>query len=145
VDEIYDRWLWHGPALRAIAAIDAHAPEGLDATLLASAAPASAWRFDPVVLDAVFQLGIVWSRHALQRTALPARVGRVDGAVDRPAGAPVTCRLRLRAQPGGALLAGRAALLDDRGRPLAVLDGIELSCSAELNRLGTQGAAEAIR
>ncbi|UGS36425.1 type I polyketide synthase [Capillimicrobium parvum] len=145
VDEIYDRWLWHGPALRAIAAIDAHAPEGLDATLLASAAPAGAWRLDPVVLDAVFQLGIVWSRHALERTALPARVGRVEGAVDRPAGTPIACRLRLRAQPGGGLLMGRAALLDHRGRPLAVLDGIELSCSAELNRLGAQGAAEAIR
>ena len=46
VDEIYDRWLWHGPVLRAIAAIDAHAPEGLDATLLASAAPAGAWQLD---------------------------------------------------------------------------------------------------
>jgi NAD(P)-dependent dehydrogenase (short-subunit alcohol dehydrogenase family) len=145
IAEIYDRWLWHGPALQAIASIDAHAPEGLDATLRAGPPPSGRWRIDPVALDAVFQLGIVWSRHTLRRTALPARIGRIEGRLAVAPGTPIRCRLRLRSQPGGALLTGSAALLDDGRRPLAVLDGIELSCSAELNRLGTGHVAEAVR
>ncbi|MEZ5124606.1 MAG: polyketide synthase dehydratase domain-containing protein, partial [Solirubrobacterales bacterium] len=143
VQELYDRWLWHGPALQAIASIDAYGPDGLDATLRASASGTGSWRLDPVVVDAVFQLGIVWSRQTLDRTALPARVGRVEGAISLPAGTPVRCRLRLTAQAGGGLLTGRAALLDPDDRPLAVLAGIELSCSADLNRLGTAGGPEA--
>ena len=137
VQELYDRWLWHGPALQAIASIDAHGPDGLDATLRASAPATGSWRLDPVVVDAVFQLGIVWSRQTLDRTALPARIGRVEGAISLPVDTPVRCRLRLTALAGGGLLTGRAALLDADDRPLAVLAGIELSCSAELNRLGT--------
>jgi acyl transferase domain-containing protein/NAD(P)H-dependent flavin oxidoreductase YrpB (nitropropane dioxygenase family)/NADP-dependent 3-hydroxy acid dehydrogenase YdfG len=142
--EAQDRWLFHGPALRGIASIEAFGADGIDATLTASNPAALGvtgdWTLDPVVVDSAFQLVILWARARLDRTPLPARFGRVDGCISLPAGTPVSCRLRVRSRLDDRLLDVSITLLDPHGGVLAVLDDVEFGCSTELNRLSTQRA-----
>jgi len=82
VDDVYARWLFHGPAMRCIAAIDGLDEQGITGVLLPSSpgqclAPdaAGGWLLDPVLLDGAFQLVIVWERTHHNMTPLPSGCG----------------------------------------------------------------------
>jgi hypothetical protein len=83
-DEVYRRVLFHGPDLEAIERIDGASETALAATAYPAPAPAewfahpprSAWVADPLVIDASFQMSILWSFAQHGSACLPCFVGR---------------------------------------------------------------------
>jgi NAD(P)-dependent dehydrogenase (short-subunit alcohol dehydrogenase family)/acyl carrier protein len=83
-EEIYRDLLFHGPELVAIEGVEGCGPVGIVARLRPAPAPATwiatplrpRWLADPLVLDGVFQLMILWSRQQHQSPSLPCRVGK---------------------------------------------------------------------
>jgi len=84
MDEIYSNLLFHGPELVAIEEVEGCGPQGIRARLRPAPAPSAwithplrpRWLADPLVLDGVFQLMILWSRQQHQSPSLPCRVGK---------------------------------------------------------------------
>jgi NAD(P)-dependent dehydrogenase (short-subunit alcohol dehydrogenase family) len=82
VDEAYERFLFHGSHFRAIEAIDECSEAGISAWVRRAPAPAKWmrdplrdwWLADPLVLDAVFQLMILWSFDQQGAGCLPCHV-----------------------------------------------------------------------
>ena len=84
VEEVYKHFLFHGPDLHGIEKIDGHS----DMTFVASAYPApapsdwftnplrGAWVADPLVIDASFQMMILWSFAQHGAGSLPCFAGR---------------------------------------------------------------------
>jgi len=67
IDQAYEEFLFHGGRLRAISAILGHSPSGIEGTLncsrpveLLDHASDSTWITDPLVLDGMAQLGLIW-------------------------------------------------------------------------------------
>ena len=82
--EIYERFLFHGPDLRAIERIDGLSAAGFRGVgrtapppLEWMAAPVrGSWLADPLALDAAFQLFILWSQHVHRVGSLPCFLGK---------------------------------------------------------------------
>jgi len=83
-EAIYREILFHGRHFRAIERVDGISAQGL-AALLGSSVPPDAWMDDPLrtdwitcplLVDACFQLAIVWSHEHAGVVCLPARLGR---------------------------------------------------------------------
>ncbi|MBI5209963.1 MAG: SDR family NAD(P)-dependent oxidoreductase [Elusimicrobia bacterium] len=83
VDAAYEDILFHGPALRAVAAVEGCSPEGIAVRAHAAPAPGawlresprSAWVADPMAIDAAFQAAILWSFEQSGACCLPWRIG----------------------------------------------------------------------
>ncbi len=83
IDRVYDELLFHGPELLAIEAVEGCGPTGIQARLRPAPTPATwitqplrpRWLADPLVLDGVFQLLILWSRQQHRSPSLPCRIG----------------------------------------------------------------------
>ncbi len=137
IDEAYDRWLFHGPSLRAIRAIEEFGATGLVArlepsTVLQCLNRGGTWIIDPVAIDAVAQLVILWARASNDVTALPTRIGRYRryGPLD----IPTRCVLLIREQTRSSIVAD-AWFVDDVGNCRGVLEGFAGAISAGFNRL----------
>lgn len=82
--EIYEQWLFHGPRLQGIESILATSEQGIRAWVRSAPPPKDwlqlpwrhHWIIDPLVLDAVFQLAIVWSQRHHDSPCLPTAIGR---------------------------------------------------------------------
>ncbi|HVT34873.1 MAG TPA: polyketide synthase dehydratase domain-containing protein, partial [Nevskiaceae bacterium] len=95
------------------------------------------WLFDPGLLDVAPQLAIVWARINQNKTALPARFGRVRRFAGGTAGA-LQLSLRVRAETTDSSLSYDAIYRDSRGRVVLMLEDIEGTMSGALNRLAGQ-------
>ncbi len=142
----YHNYLFHGPRFQVIQAIRRLSPDGIDAQMVpshpinwansqrqAQAAQAS-WLFDPALVDAVLQMGLVSSRVAQDATALPTRLGaviRYQGGVGTD---PLQVAFRIRSMTPQAIVFD-TALLDPDGYVRLQLEAIEMTCSKALNRL----------
>ena len=81
---VYATHLFHGPVFHGIEGIEALWEEGIRARILSSR-PAdllahpddTPWIFDPLVVDTVAQLPLVWSSALQGRFALPVTIGRI--------------------------------------------------------------------
>jgi hypothetical protein len=93
------------------------------------------WIIDPFVFDSALQLLLMWSRAHNDMTALPSRFGafRICGPLSD---VPVTCYVAVESLAGGHALRSDVHFVDGAGRVLAILEGMEASCTA-LNRLAT--------
>jgi NADP-dependent 3-hydroxy acid dehydrogenase YdfG len=151
--ELYRSWLFHGPALQGIVAINAAGPAGIDAVLAAPdvpaiASPSSVAEFvvDPRLLDSAFQLSIVWARMQADATTLPAGFHRMRRLA--PLG-PGPLRCTLRGHPGesedGMNLEVALELRSLDGIPLLLLEGAEFTAARSLNRLATTAGAGSSR
>jgi NAD(P)-dependent dehydrogenase (short-subunit alcohol dehydrogenase family) len=86
IDDAYGRHLFHGATWRGIERITAFGLEGVAARLRCAPVPQAwlsetlqeTWMADPLVIDCVFQLLILWSVHHLNAPCLPARVGSLE-------------------------------------------------------------------
>ena len=84
VPTAYREFLFHGPDLHGIAEIAGRAPRAFVGTAYPAPAPAdwfefplrSGWTADPLVLDAAFQMMILWTQGEHHTGSLPSFVGR---------------------------------------------------------------------
>jgi len=80
MDEVYEKILFHGFALRGIQEIIGLSPCGMVARIAAAPAPAkwmkeplrSKWIGDPLVLDSAFQMAIIWCFEERSIVSLPS-------------------------------------------------------------------------
>ncbi len=151
VEAAYEQLLFHGPSLRGIASVVGIGPSGVDAILTPSmprssvvSADGASWIVDPVVIDSAFQLAILWARAHLDSTPLPAGFRSFRRFAPLP-NSPVRCEFRVRATPDGQTLTVQYHFRDEKGRLLAVLEDLELTCNPSLNRLAGAFAAPAAR
>ncbi|MDE3074124.1 MAG: polyketide synthase dehydratase domain-containing protein, partial [Chloroflexota bacterium] len=143
VREAYEQWLFHGPLFQRILSVEGFEPVGTRATLLPSS-PAGCltgfggggWLFDPILVDAAFQMQVIWARHHWDVTLLPssvlsyrrfARMGDMDGPIRhemviRPESRPPTCR-------------ADHYFYDANGRLLMSIADVEGTGARALNRL----------
>jgi acyl transferase domain-containing protein/NAD(P)H-dependent flavin oxidoreductase YrpB (nitropropane dioxygenase family)/NAD(P)-dependent dehydrogenase (short-subunit alcohol dehydrogenase family) len=141
VDDVYREWLFHGATFRAISSIDGIDERGINGTLLSSrpdqclARPVSGeWIVDPVLLDGALQMAIVWERAQHNMTPLPLGC-RSYQRFGSP-GSSVHCVLEANCDGGPHSLSTNIRLVDEAGMLVGQLEGMDFSCSAELNRLG---------
>jgi hypothetical protein len=144
--DAYDRWLFHGPLFQGIAKIEGMYDNGLVA-LVKPSSPQSCllpavrgqWLVDPIVIDSGFQLAILWARIHHDMTPLPAKL-EAYRRLAAPTGALLRCHLQAESHAGGSVLITRLFFSELDGRLVAVIEGMEFSCSKALNRLGGSAA-----
>ena len=139
----YGEWLFHGPRLQVIDAIDGLSAAGAAAQVratepalwLADEPGGSAWIFDPALLDAAAQMAWLWARSQRDESALPARFGRVVRYRER-----LPRRLHMEYQrlaaDDPALVRGHVTFFDEAGEPVLAVEELDSIASAALNRLG---------
>lgn len=141
LDRAYREWTFHGPLFQRVTGIRGISRDALVGTVFSStAAPVLAdvahpdWIFDPFVFDAALQLLLIWSRATNDMTALPSRFHafRRYGSLSNQA---LTCYVAIESSAGGHALKNDIHFVDGGGRLVAVLEGMEASCTAALNRL----------
>ena len=84
IERAYDEVLFHGAALHGLDAVLGMSPRGIVARAHAAPAPAawmsdpvrSNWLADPLVLDAAFQLAILWCQEERGAVSLPSHLAR---------------------------------------------------------------------
>ena len=141
----YEEWLFHGPLLQAIKSVESIGPSGVSGTLqlsdpmeCLSGSPSGSWLLDPVLLDAAFQMQLLWGRVHWDVTLLPSRVQRyvrlAETAGLRP-GDLVRCELRIRPETKNPISHTDIAFFDRAGKPIGVVVDLEGSGSGALNRL----------
>lgn len=148
IADAYERWLFHGPLFAALGSVDGVCERGIRARLrpsspqrcLAGGAEGS-WLVDPVVVDGSFQMVILWSRLFNDMTPLPSRferylrLGNLDGS-------ELCCEVGVVSRSGGRTLTTRHLFTNSDGTAVGLLEGMESTCSPELNRLAGSSAAK---
>jgi hypothetical protein len=141
INAVYADLLFHGPELQGIERVEGCGKEGIAARVRSAPAPAAwlrnalrqRWLADPLVLDAAFQLMILWALEQFRAPALPCRVARyrqyrrafpADGA-----------RLVIRITRANDLHAlGDIDFLDAAGQVVARMEDCECAIDAGLRR-----------
>jgi hypothetical protein len=129
----YTDALFHGPLFQAIRAMGKSSGEGVVGTL--SGARTLGWAegtyaTDPVLLDGGLQLALLWGRERLGARTLPTRIGELR--VFRPGFIDGPVRTILRAGAHDPLhTRSTLAWIDDKGRTIAVMDGVEMHVIAD--------------
>ena len=141
VSDAYRDWLFHGPTFQAIESIEAMGPAGATAFLRPSnpidyVGKAGSWLFDPVLIDAAFQVQLIWGRSEWGITLLPLALTRF--AVFSPPssfGELVRCEMRIRPEAKAPIGNADFWFFDSDGKLVAQLTNIESGGSEDLNRL----------
>src|SRR5262249_37616637 len=149
IDEAYQRWLFHGPRFAGITRVDAVGDNGIvgrvrassPAEMLGRSAPGD-WLIDPLAIDSGLQLVILWARTCLDQTPLPSRLRSCRRFVD-VLPAEVVCEALVERVPRSAMLVCDIRFFDADHRLLVWLEGMEVTCSAALNRLSDAKVAGA--
>jgi hypothetical protein len=143
VDEVYEKWLFHGPSMQGISKIEGINEKGMCALLVPSSPDAclnrtvhGRWLVDPVVIDSAFQLSILWERFHYNMTPLISSVKSYE-RFELLSDAPVRCWAQTKSMSGGHYLLTDFFFLDKNGRLIALIKAMEASCRRELNRLAT--------
>lgn len=135
----YGDILFHGPHFHGLEEIVGCSPEGLVARVRSSPTPTawmddplrSEWLTDPLVLDAVFQMGTLWCHEHLGMVSLPNALARYRQYRRQfpPRGLRVVLHVRHRTAHG---MTADVALLDASGGVVATMDGFECTADAAL-------------
>jgi NAD(P)-dependent dehydrogenase (short-subunit alcohol dehydrogenase family)/acyl carrier protein len=138
---IYNDLLFHGPDLHAIECVELCGPAGIIGVARRAAAPAAwirrplrtHWLADPLVIDAAFQLMVLWSWRQQGSPGLPCFVRGYRqfrrAFPDEPI--RIACRV-IRAAPAQAV--ADIDFLDVSGRLVARMEGYEAAVDAGLVR-----------
>jgi acyl transferase domain-containing protein/NADP-dependent 3-hydroxy acid dehydrogenase YdfG len=147
LEEAYEAYLFHGPLLRGITAIDGMDERGARALLRASSpadclrgvdGPSRGWLLDPVLIDCALQMQVLWARVHWDVTLLPAQIDGVQVFAALPApGELVRHELRIRPASRAPLCTADHWLYGPGGELLATLTGVEGVGSRALNRLAS--------
>ena len=141
LERAYREWTFHGPLFQRVTDVAGIGDRAMLGTVYSSSAiPVIAsvdhpeWVIDPFVVDAALQLLLMWSRARNDMTALPSRFRSLTQY--RPlSDQRVTCWVAVESLASGHALRSTVHFVDEAGRSLAVLDTVEASCTAALNRL----------
>lgn len=147
---VYSDWLFHGPQFQAIEAIDSLDETGVSAVLRGSSVGdcindvgALDWIADPVLMDAAFQLVLVWARHHWDITLLPSSVAAFHLAPRiRSFDGPVRCELRIRPESQVPICHMDIYLYDRDETLIAMVDDLQCAGSKALNRLAGELARQ---
>jgi acyl transferase domain-containing protein/NAD(P)H-dependent flavin oxidoreductase YrpB (nitropropane dioxygenase family)/NAD(P)-dependent dehydrogenase (short-subunit alcohol dehydrogenase family)/acyl carrier protein len=141
LDEIYDKWLFHGPLFAGITEVGILGQNGITGRIAPSSpkrllaeSPEARWRIDPVMLDSALQLAIVWTRKYLDMTPLPSRFGRYSW-YGRPRGNEVECEVEVLSHGPGPSIHSRMVFRNTDGTLIGCIEDFEGTCSKALNRL----------
>ncbi|HZX48069.1 MAG TPA: SDR family NAD(P)-dependent oxidoreductase [Nitrospirota bacterium] len=141
VDEAYRNWSFHGPSFQGISVIEGINEEGICADILLSTPgdflhpkASGHWLMDPVVLDASFQLALLWGRAHYDVTSIPMRFSsyRLFSSFTV---SPIRCYVKAEYGMEGQVISTDNYFFDASGCLLAFLKGVEFSCSRQFNRL----------
>jgi len=143
VEEIYRRWLFHGPLFTVIRRVSGVDGRNLVAELSPSRpdgfsplVPRGRWLFDPALVDGLFQLVVVWSRVNRNVSVFPARLGRVRRFGDDPLPQRLHAHLEITSPPDDPAIVSRISVVDDDRRLHLRIDDFEGVSSAEFNQFG---------
>ncbi|GJM26987.1 MAG: hypothetical protein DHS20C16_34020 [Phycisphaerae bacterium] len=137
--EIYDEVLFHGPDFRAIDAFEGTGSDGMVASVKTAPRPAEwidsplrgTWLADPLVIDGVLQLGIVWQHAKTGNLSLPGYIASYQQFADRFPQGKVRCALHVRDSSASRIVAD-AILRDESGKLIAKLEGCTWTTNAQL-------------
>jgi hypothetical protein len=147
IDDTYRRWTFHGPVFQRITGVDGIGARGIVGRMVSPSEPSAIagvgraeWLFDPFIVDAALQLVLIWSRARNDKTALPARF-RALRRYDRLSDTALVTYIQIESVANGHGLMNDVTFVDAAGRVVAVLEGLEASCTSALNRLAAGSSA----
>jgi NAD(P)-dependent dehydrogenase (short-subunit alcohol dehydrogenase family) len=143
LDEAYRQWTFHGPLFQRVTSIEGLSGDRMLGTIYSpsitnavAGVTRAGWLIDPFVFDAALQLLLIWSRARNDKTALPSRFHafhRYGSLSDKK----LTAYVRVESKADGHALNSDVHFVDGGGQVIAVLEGMEASCTAALNRLAS--------
>jgi hypothetical protein len=131
--------LFHGPQLQAIAGVEACDDMGIVGRLNSAPSPAqwtrkptrTTWLTDPLLIDGVFQLMILWTQQKLGMPSLPTTLDSYQQFTDRLPSSGITCICRITAQTNHKVSCD-VELLDNFGTCVAQIAGYHCITDASL-------------
>jgi hypothetical protein len=131
--------LFHGPQLQAIAGVKACDDMGIVGRLNSAPSPAqwtnkptrTTWLTDPLLIDGVFQLMILWTQQKLGMPSLPTTLDSYQQFTDRLPSSGITCICRITAQTNHKVSCD-VELLDSFGTCVAQITGYHCITDASL-------------
>jgi hypothetical protein len=132
IRQIYEAILFHGKGMRGIREIIGFSSEGMVARLERAPAPEqwireplrSRWIADPLVLDAAFQMAILWCHEEQNSLCLPSYSARYRQYRHPFSGGDITAVLEVRSAKNRKML-GDVTFLEDDRKVVARLEGYE--------------------
>lgn len=146
--DIYSQLLFHGSDFHAVESVSGISDKGLVANLKVAGKPArweknplrSDWATEPLVVDGVLQLGILWCWDKLGKPSLPNGFASYRQFVRRFPKDSVRAALRVTSHSDRTLVAD-CELSDSKGRTLALFEGLQWTADENLkNAFGRSGA-----
>jgi malonyl CoA-acyl carrier protein transacylase len=140
-EHVYQQILFHGSQLHGLESVEGCSVQGISATVSPAPAPRewmeqphrSAWLADPLVLDSIFQLLIVWSYERHGSGSLPCYLGSYQQYRRTfPKESLRTVATVTKDTPG--LAVSDITILDAEGAVVATLTGYECVIDASLNQ-----------
>ena len=149
----YREYLFHGPTFQLLKAITRLGAEEFDADVAPSTphgwlngafanangstnGSSAHWLFDPGLVDAAFQLALVWARVQQGKGALPGHLGAVTRYGDAPVASPLRLRLRISPRTNDFRVVFDAEVVDRDGCVRLSMQEMECPSSQALSRLG---------
>ena len=140
--QAYQDWLFHGPAYQSIRSIDGCDQHGIDAKVSTHTAGfrltgTSQWCINPLLLDTVPQLAILWSRANYDTTPLPSTIELIKCFKPQNDSEPVDLVeifTRFDSESSAETYRAKAWIVAN-GKVLTEIDGLEGTGSVELNRV----------
>ena len=152
-DEIYSQLLFHGSDFHAVRSVQGISDEGLIAELNVAGKPSgwekdplrSDWATEPLVVDGVLQLGILWCWEKLGKPSLPNGFESYQQFVRRYPKKSVKAALRVKSHTDRTLVAD-CELSDAKGNTVALFTGLQWTADDNLkSAFGRTGAVAARR
>jgi hypothetical protein len=97
----YSEYCFHGPTYQLLTRLDGISAEGVDAQVRPSDVAAwvrggrGDWLFDPGLVDAALQTGLIWSGARGGNTVLPSRFGSIERYRSGPTAGPLRLVMRI--------------------------------------------------
>jgi hypothetical protein len=140
MEEVYDKILFHGPLLRGIRNISHCSSERMTAALLSAPAVSdwiarplrTQWLMDPLIMDAMFQMGSLWCFEEKGMVSLPNYFAAYRQYREHFPEDGVQAVMTIKAVTGHKLQAD-FVLLDEKDEIVATLTGYEAIMSDSLN------------
>jgi acyl transferase domain-containing protein/NAD(P)-dependent dehydrogenase (short-subunit alcohol dehydrogenase family) len=152
IADVYRDILFHGPELHGIERIDGVSEVAFKGRALAAPPPTnwlrsplrSAWVADPLVLDASFQMMILWTRFQHDTGSLPCFAGRYRQYRRSFPADPTTVVIRIR-RDDGKFARADVDYLDGEGRVVAQMQDYECVMEKTLNQAFRRNQIEPTR
>ena len=152
INEVYQNHLFHGEFLKALQIVEGWSENGiiansltaLDPTAWFARPPMLRWHTDPMVVDAAYQLMILWTTQACGAPSLPSFARHYRQYTSSFGSAPVTISARTR-RSGAMMASADIDFIDASGKLLARIEGYECTINENLRnafKLRSVGGAE---